>query len=57
MPGEDSRVDDIVGELLERRLPKEQRIELLRELVARGADLPDEMLAEALQRLMQDLTE
>ena len=34
-----------------------QRIELLRELVRRGEELPDEMLESALRRLMDRLTE
>ncbi len=57
MPAEDSRVDRIVDELLESDLSKEERIALLRELVERGEDLPDEMLVSALRRLMERLTD
>lgn len=57
MPAEDSRVDQIVDKLLESDLSKEERIALLRELVERGEDLPDEMLVSALRRLMERLTD
>jgi hypothetical protein len=57
MTDEDARVDAIVKELVEKPLTKSERIRLLRELVERGEDLPDEMLANALQKLMQRLTE
>jgi len=57
MSSVDPRVDQIVNELLERPLPREERIELLRELVARGEDLPEDMLSIALGRLMERLTE
>lgn len=57
MTSADSRVDRIVAELLDPSLPKERRIELLRELVARGEELPDQMLDAALRKLMQRLTD
>ena len=57
MSAVDPRVDLIVTELLEKPLPKQERMKLLRELVERGEDLPDEMLAQALRRLMERLTE
>ena len=57
MTAEDPRVDRIVDELLEKPLSKDERVELLRELVQRGEDLPDEMLTGALRRLMERLTE
>ena len=57
MSAVDSRVDRIVKELLENPLPKQERMKLLRELVECGEDLPDEMLAEALRRLMERLTD
>ncbi|MEE9127087.1 MAG: hypothetical protein V3U11_08100 [Planctomycetota bacterium] len=57
MAGEDSKVDQIVQELMEGDLTKEQRVRLLRELVRRGEDLPDDMLDSALQKLMDRLTE
>lgn len=55
MTASESRVDRIVDELMEKPLRKEERIELLRELVARGEDLPDEVLEVALHKLMQRL--
>ena len=57
MTGEDPGLDRIVDELLEKPLSRGERIELLRELVERGEELPDEMLTTALQRLMERLTE
>ncbi len=54
--GEDPRVEQIVRELLEGNLTKEQRLKLLRELVRRGEELPDDMLDSALQKLMDRLT-
>jgi hypothetical protein len=57
MTAEDSRVDRIVTELLEKPLSKGERMKLLRELVERGEDLPEEMLTAALQKLMERLTE
>ena len=57
MAGDDPTVDQIVQELMESDLTKTERVELLRELVRRGEELPDEMLNSALQRLMDRLTE
>ena len=57
MAGEDSKVDQIVQELIDGDLTKEQRVTLLRELVRRGEELPDDMLDSALQELMDRLTE
>lgn len=57
MTADPSELDRIVDELIERSLQKGERIELLRELVRRGEDLPDEMLEGALRRLMERLTE
>ena len=57
MTAETPGVDRIVDELLESSLAKGERIELLRELVRRGEDLPDEMLENALRRLMERLTD
>ncbi len=56
MAGDDPTVDLIVQELMEGDLTKTERVELLRELVRRGEELPDEMLNSALQRLMDRLT-
>lgn len=57
MTAETPGVDRIVDELLESSLAKGERIELLRELVRRGEELPDEMLESALRRLMERLTD
>jgi hypothetical protein len=57
MTAAESRVDSIVNELMGKALAKERRIELLRELVERGEELPDDLLAAALRRLMERLTE
>ncbi len=57
MAGEDPKVEQIVRELLEGDLTKEQRLKLLRDLVRRGEELPDDMLDSALQKLMDRLTE
>lgn len=57
MAGEDPRVDKIVQDLLSKGGTKQERMKLLRELVQRGEDLPDEMLDSALQKLMERLTE
>jgi hypothetical protein len=57
MTAEPTGVDRIVDELLESSLAKGERIELLRELVRRGEELPDEMLESALRRLMERLTD
>ena len=56
MAGEDPKVEQIVRELLEGDLTKEQRLKLLRDLVRRGEELPDDMLDSALQKLMDRLT-
>ncbi len=56
MAGEDARVDQIVQGLMDGDLTKEQRVELLREVVRRGEELPDDMLDSALQKLMDRLT-
>ena len=57
MTAADSRVDRIVQQLLDEPLTKAERMKLLRELVEKGEDLPDEMLTQALQKLMERLTE
>ncbi|MCB9869012.1 MAG: hypothetical protein H6836_00255 [Planctomycetes bacterium] len=57
MAGDESRVDQIVRELIERGGSKEQRVALLRELVRRGEELPEAMLQSALQKLMERLGE
>ncbi|MCC6673084.1 MAG: hypothetical protein IT458_18610 [Planctomycetes bacterium] len=48
-------VDQIVEELLRNDLSKDERMTLLRELVRRGEELPDDLLNVALRRLMERL--
>jgi hypothetical protein len=43
----------LVKELLDRPESRARRIQLLKEIVRRGEDLPDEMLDEALRRLLE----
>ncbi len=57
MSGEKPRVDQIVQGLLDKGGSKQERMNLLRELVCRGADLPEEMLDSAIQKLIQRLAE
>jgi hypothetical protein len=47
----------IIEDLMDLTLPKSERILLLKELVARGEELPDEVLEDALKRLMERLLE
>ncbi len=48
-------LDDIIEDLMDLRQPKSQRIQLMKELIAKGEELPDEMLEEGLKRLMEKL--
>ena len=57
MAGEQTRLDQIVSALLEHGGTKEQRKRLLRELVRRGDELPDEIVNSALQKLMERLAD
>ena len=57
MTASESRVDQIIEELMQRTPDRQRRIELLRELVASGNELPDEVLDEALLKLMERLTD
>lgn len=50
-------VDRIVEELMHRDLTKAQRIACLRELAKSGDDVPDELMDEALRKLMERITE
>jgi len=50
-------VQRIVEELLSDDLAKAERIVRLRELAKSGEDVPDELLDEALRRLMERITE
>ena len=56
MTGTDPRVDQIVEDLLEKPLTKAERIQLLRQLVREGDEVPDELLNAALRRLMGRLS-
>ncbi len=57
MASEEPTVDQIVKELLEESLTKAERMQRFKELVRRGADVPDQMLDLALKRLMERLAE
>ncbi len=50
-------VEQVVQELMNRSIPKSERMRLLRELVRSGEDVPDELLEKALRRLMERLTD
>lgn len=54
-PSED--VERIVEELMDRRLTKAERIKRLRELARSGEDVPDELMDQALRKLMERITE
>ena len=48
-------LDSIIEDLMDLSLPKSERILLMKELIARGEELPDEVLEEGLKRLMEKL--
>jgi hypothetical protein len=50
-------IEQIVEELMERGLSKAQRMQRLRELAKSGEDVPDELMDQALRKLMERLTE
>lgn len=50
-------VERIVEELMDRSLTKAQRIQRLRELAKSGDDVPDELMDQALRKLMERITE
>jgi uncharacterized protein Yka (UPF0111/DUF47 family) len=50
-------VEKIVEELMDRSLSKAERMQRLRELVRSGEDVPDELLDQALRKLMERITE
>lgn len=50
-------IDRIVQELMDGELSKAQRIKRLRELAASGDDVPDELMDQALRKLMERITE
>jgi uncharacterized protein Yka (UPF0111/DUF47 family) len=50
-------VDRLVQELMNRHLTKAERMQRLRELVQSGEDVPDELMSQALRKLMDSLTD
>jgi hypothetical protein len=50
-------VERIVEELMDRNLTKEERIRCLRELARSGEDVPDDLMDQALRKLMERITE
>ncbi len=53
----DVDVDRIVEQLMQRDLPKAQRIACLRELARSGDDVPEELMDQALRKLMERITD
>lgn len=51
---DDKQVEDVIETLMhEDNLPKSERIRLMKELVRKGEELPDEALEIALKRLLE----
>ena len=50
-------VERIVEELMDRSLSKAERIKRLRELANSGEEVPDELMDQALRKLMERITE
>jgi hypothetical protein len=50
-------VERIVEELMDGSLSKAERIRRLRELAMSGDDVPDELMDQALRKLMERITE
>jgi DNA-binding ferritin-like protein len=50
-------LDRIVQELMDGELSKAQRIKRLRELAKSGDEVPEELMDEALRKLMERITE
>jgi hypothetical protein len=50
-------VERLVRELMDRQLSKAERMQRLRELVQSGQDVPDELMDQALRKLMESLTD
>lgn len=50
-------IDRIVRELTECDLSKKQRMQCLRELAQSGESVPEELMDEALRKLMERITE
>jgi hypothetical protein len=49
----EERLDEIVEQLLQRNRPKKERIRLMKRLVALGEKLPEELVEDALARIME----
>jgi hypothetical protein len=56
MRSQEPSTEELIAELMGRPASRARRIELLRQLVRRGDDLPDAMLDESMRRLMELLT-
>lgn len=52
MGSNEPSAEELIAELMQRPAARSRRIEILRELVRRGDELPDAMLDEAMHRLM-----
>jgi len=50
-------VERLVEQLMDRTLPKAERMQRLRELARSEEDVPDELMDQALRKLMERLTE
>ncbi len=50
-------VERIVAELMDSDLSKAERIKRLRDLARSGEDVPDELMDQALRKLMERITE
>ena len=50
-------IDRIVQELLGRQLSKQERMQRLRQLERSGEDVPEELMDQAVRRLMERLTD
>lgn len=50
-------VERIVEELLDGELSRAERLQRLRELARSGEDVPDELMDQALRKLMERITE
>ena len=57
MADESARLAQIVSGLLDKGGMKQERVRLLRELLRRGDELPEEMLDSALQKLMERIAD
>ena len=57
MAGKLPQVDQIVQDLLSREGTKAERMQLFRELVRQGKDLPEDLLNSALRKLMERLAD